>query len=313
MKPQPDDVERKVAALGFSLKKGTKPGAGYNLKHDATGEMPLGSDFRASPTEVDRYLEKRLLDMAQAFGLSLKKAERAKKFDDLTDNEARAALQNYSGNQLQRKEFFGYEVLNPKKQINTGEEVVLGQDHDASFEDVARYLQNLANDAGVDDDIEIDINKTKPRVAPPKPEKLREAASGHASKAEIVDLVNTAGKDLDLEPKAVTLDERRRRMALNMMLSTGRVGIDRLSPEFAARTQGRGGRGRPSERRAELRKRSVASSMVRSPLTITRSKRGDDRITPSRMLTGSLPERAPGVALTAWTYHCSRSPQCAST
>ena len=50
-----DDVERKAAALGFSLRKGTRAGAGYTVKHDATGETPFGDDFRAALNDVDRF------------------------------------------------------------------------------------------------------------------------------------------------------------------------------------------------------------------------------------------------------------------
>jgi hypothetical protein len=60
------------------------------------------------------------------------------------------------------------------------------------------------------------------------------AASGHADEAAIADLVKNVGKEFGPEPK-VTRDERRRRMALIDLLSTGRCNTDQLPPEDRAR------------------------------------------------------------------------------
>jgi hypothetical protein len=52
-------LDKQAAELGYSYRRGIKPGAGYNLVDDITGDTVLGDDdFTASLKSVKEYLEK---------------------------------------------------------------------------------------------------------------------------------------------------------------------------------------------------------------------------------------------------------------
>jgi hypothetical protein len=51
------ELERKGAALGFTLHRGTQRGAGYVVVDDKNGDRPLGNDFTASLAEVEDFLD----------------------------------------------------------------------------------------------------------------------------------------------------------------------------------------------------------------------------------------------------------------
>jgi hypothetical protein len=52
-------LDKQAAELGYSYPRGIKPGAGYNLVDDITGDTVLGDDdFTASLKSVKEYLEK---------------------------------------------------------------------------------------------------------------------------------------------------------------------------------------------------------------------------------------------------------------
>jgi hypothetical protein len=57
-------VETKAAELGYSVHKGETKFSGYLLIHDATGNKPLGNEYRLSLQDISRYLEKVASDLA---------------------------------------------------------------------------------------------------------------------------------------------------------------------------------------------------------------------------------------------------------
>jgi hypothetical protein len=101
-----DEIERKAAVVGFTLKRGSRTGAGYVLIHDGTDEKPLGDNFTASLKRIDKYLEDRLREMAGGFDLRLTKAKHAQQLHDLSSGEARASQQHQAtaGYMIEAKE-----------------------------------------------------------------------------------------------------------------------------------------------------------------------------------------------------------------
>jgi hypothetical protein len=57
-------IETRAAELGFSLHKGDTKFSGYLLIHDATGNKPLGNDYKSPLQDVARYLERAAHDIA---------------------------------------------------------------------------------------------------------------------------------------------------------------------------------------------------------------------------------------------------------
>ena len=50
-------LDQQAAELGYSYRRGIKPGVGYNLVDDFSGDMPLGDDYTASLKAVKEYLD----------------------------------------------------------------------------------------------------------------------------------------------------------------------------------------------------------------------------------------------------------------
>ena len=66
-------LDKQAAELGYSYRRGIKPGAGYNLVDDISGDTVLGDDYTASLKSVKEYLDniaKQLKTKAKELGYS---------------------------------------------------------------------------------------------------------------------------------------------------------------------------------------------------------------------------------------------------
>jgi hypothetical protein len=103
-------LRAKASALGFSMERGLKKGAGYVLV-DVNGDKPLGTDYTASLDDIDRFLN----DFADDAGIDVAETSRAEPIKPPpTKAEIRKSLANHPDAGEIKK------VLEPP--LSTGEE-----------------------------------------------------------------------------------------------------------------------------------------------------------------------------------------------
>jgi hypothetical protein len=140
-------LDKQAAELGYSYRRGIKPGAGYNLVDDISGDTVL-DDYTASLKAIKEYLDrvaKELKAKAKALGYSYE--------IDSEDHDIYVLIEDSTGDTL------------------------LG---DATLKDVRAFLDNAASDL----DVEVEITKL-PKVAPPSPKDIADALRGHNAAPEI--------------------------------------------------------------------------------------------------------------------------------
>ena len=108
----------------------------------------------------------------------------------------------------------------------------LGTDYTASLDDIDRFLNDFADDAGIDD---VETSSDEPSKPPPTTAEIRKSLAGHPDAGEIKKV---------LQPPPATREEQRRRIALDRLFLTGAtarssMAFDRLpeaeKQEFYAR------------------------------------------------------------------------------
>ena len=152
-------LDKLATELGYTYRRGIKPGAGYNVVDDISGDTVLGDDdYTASLKAVKEYLDnvaKQLKAKAKALGYSYER-------DDDEDRE-------------------GYVLL----EDNTGD-IVLGDGYSATLKDIRAFLDSAADDLGVD------VEVTKAKVEPPSREDIAESLRGHHAAKEIRAMMKSA-------------------------------------------------------------------------------------------------------------------------
>jgi hypothetical protein len=163
-------LAKTAAELGYSYRRGIKPGAGYNLVDDISGDMPLGDDdYSASLKSIKEYLDtiaKQLKAKAKELGYSYAR-------DDDEDRD-------------------GYVVIE-----DSTDEIVLGDGYTATLKDIRAFLDNVASDLGV----EVEITKL-PKIAPPSRKDINKALRGH----EHDDEIRAMAKSTKVEPPKPMVD-----------------------------------------------------------------------------------------------------------
>jgi hypothetical protein len=110
----------------------------------------------------------------------------------------------------------------------------LGTDYTASLDDIERFLNDFADDAGIDD---VETGSDEPSKPPPTTAEMRKSLAGHPDPGEIKKV---------LEPPSETREEQRRRIALDRLIWTiatarSSMAFERLSEaekeEFYAKLQ----------------------------------------------------------------------------
>jgi hypothetical protein len=138
-------LDKQAAELGYSYRRGIKPGAGYNLVDDITGDTVLGDDdFTASLKSVKEYLEKiakQLKTRAEELGYSYE-------CDSDEDRDGYVLIEDSTG------------------------EIALGDGYTATLRDIRGHLDSIAKDLGV----EVEITKL-PKIAPPSRKDLTRRCS----------------------------------------------------------------------------------------------------------------------------------------
>jgi hypothetical protein len=250
-----DDIEMKAQLLGFALAKGSRRGAGYELR-DAEGKVMLGEGNAASLKQVDKFLDDRVRDMAKALGFRLTTAKE-RGTDALSSGEMRAAQQAARGGyKLEQKEI----VTDQGRREETDKErderarsggqktiwvTVLGEDSaglggdfntmqggdfSATLHDVIEYLKEHKADVGIDDDdIEVDVNKHLKKVAAPSVQKMSASLKGHDNAAAIRDrgFGNSLGEN---KPTKEEADLRRALDALDQSYYGHLRAVEKLNP-----------------------------------------------------------------------------------
>jgi hypothetical protein len=164
--------------LGYSYRRGIKPGAGYNLVDDISGDMPLGDDYTASLKSVKEYIDnvaRQLKAKAKELGYSFER--------DFEDRD-------------------GYVLVE-----DSTDDKPLGDNYSATLKDIRAFLDSVANDLGV----EVEITKL-PKIAPPSRKDINKALRGHehadeiramAKSAKVADKPTVTLHDLNLEVRAL--------------------------------------------------------------------------------------------------------------
>jgi hypothetical protein len=110
----------------------------------------------------------------------------------------------------------------------------LGTDYTAALDDIERFLNDFADDAGIDD---VETSSDEPSKPPPTKAEVRKSLADHPDAGEIKEV---------LEPPPSTREEQRQRLALDHLFRTGATGrsamaFERLSEaekeEFFAKLQ----------------------------------------------------------------------------
>lgn len=208
-----ESVEEKARALGLNLERGLGKFAGFELK-GPDGEVVLGVGHTASLKATDDFLDNHIKTKARALGFRLSAKKSVKSFDEFTSGEARA---------VQREATTGYKL----ETIGADGTAVLGDDSSATILEIIAYLNKHQIDVGIDD-VDIEVDDKKPKIAPPSLAKMRKALAGHAN-AEEINRIGYGNKIPDRRPtKAV----QNRRQAIEHLLGTTRsLGFDKLPPE----------------------------------------------------------------------------------
>jgi hypothetical protein len=164
--------------LGFSYRQGIKPGAGYNVIDDISGDTVLGDDDYTAPLKsVKEYLDniaKQLKAKAKALGYSYER--------DFEDRDGYVLVEDATG------------------------QIVLGDGYMATLKDIRAFLDNIATDLGVD----VEVTKL-PKIGPPSKKDINKALRGHEHAAEIRAMAksakvadpNSALQDLKFELRAL--------------------------------------------------------------------------------------------------------------
>jgi hypothetical protein len=172
-------LDKQAAELGYSYRRGIKPGSGYNLTDDISGDKVLGDDdYTASLKAVKEFLDtvaKQLRAKAKQLGYSYER-------DDDEDRD-------------------GYVLIDD----STGE-IALGDGYTATLKDIRAFLDNVAADLGV----EVEITKL-PKIGPPSQKDISKALRGHELAAEIKAMTKSAKV---ADPSGPTLDLKFEQRAL---------------------------------------------------------------------------------------------------
>ena len=142
--------------LGYTYRRGIKPGSGYNVIDDITGDTVLGDDdYTASLKAVKEFLDnvaKQLKAKAKALGYSFER--------DFEDRDGYVLIEDITGDKP------------------------LSDNYTATLKDIRTFLDNVASDL----DVEVEVTKL-PKVKPPSKQKLADALRGHKSADQIKEAV----------------------------------------------------------------------------------------------------------------------------
>lgn len=217
-----EEVTAKAAALGFTFERGTHRGAGYRLTNK-DGEAVFGDGYTAGLKEVNKFLDQHIKQKAEAVGVQFTTQKRVESLHELSSGETRAATVSTIGYKLEKRDVIldkGRREDDRKTREDRlrsgGKNVewvtVLGIDYTATLAEVIAYLDERADDIGIDaDDIEIDDKK--PKVAAPSLQKMAASIRGHDGATEI-SRVGYGNKEIDRRPRQ---DEIRIRQALERL------------------------------------------------------------------------------------------------
>ena len=172
MNPNKLDVtklDEQAAELGYCYRRGIQRGAGYIVADDISGDMPFGEKYTAPLKAVKEYLDNVAKQLkAKALGYSYER--------DFEDRDGYVLIEDATG------------------------EIVLGDGYTATLKDIRAFLDNVANDLGV----EVEVVTKRPKVKPPSPQKLAAALRGHADAKEIKAMAKSA--NVNLKPKITSHD-----------------------------------------------------------------------------------------------------------
>jgi hypothetical protein len=149
--------------LGYSYRRGAKPGAGYIVIDAISGETPLGDDYTTPLKAVKEYFDtiaKQLKAKAKALGYSY-----------VQDSEDRDAY-----------------VLT---EDSTGDTLLVSE----TLKDIRAFLDSAASDL----DVEVEITKL-PKVAPPSPKDIADALRCHHAAKEIRAMAKSAKVEVKPTP-----------------------------------------------------------------------------------------------------------------
>jgi hypothetical protein len=153
-------LDKQAAELGYSYRRGIKPGAGYNIVDDISGDMPLGDDYTTPLKAVKEYFDN--------IGKQLK---------------AKAKAPGYSFERDCDEDRDGYVLV----EDSTGE-IVLGDGYTATLRDIRAFLDNVASDL----DAEVETSAKVAKVKLPSRQKLAAALRSHSDAKEIKELMKSA-------------------------------------------------------------------------------------------------------------------------
>jgi hypothetical protein len=241
LKMNEQQIEGKAASLAFAIERGTGCDAAHYFMKDCDGKIVGKGSLKKMDLLLDDHIKKKVA----ALGLRLSAKKVAGSFDDMSTGEVRAAQREMTtGYKLERKEVIADKgrAGEDRKQredraVHGGQNVewitVLGPDHTATWSEVIEYLNNYANDVGLDS-TDVDSGAALPMTefAASNPIKrtlsdaeFNEAIENHANANQI-----KATRGVKPRPGR---DEQRRQQAIDDFLSlmNSPVRWDRLSPE----------------------------------------------------------------------------------
>jgi hypothetical protein len=210
-----DDCELKAAALNLTLKRGPLTNAGYEVR-DAAGAVAYGEGFTGGLKHIDKFLVDYLAERAEAVELKLTRVKPGLNLAGMSAAELRNAQQAATPLYvLERRDVVTDTGRAEESQADRDDRfkrqckdvVMVTEFGPATFQEVARYIDDYAADTGADDDVEVDRNSHLKKVKAPTKEALREAAAG--SDAETIKLTRDADRDYGERKGPLTPEQRR--------------------------------------------------------------------------------------------------------
>lgn len=234
-----EEITAKAAALGFTFERGTHRGAGYQLTNKE-GEAVLGDGHTAGLKEVNKFLDQHIKQKAEAVGVQLTTQKRVTGLHELSSGETRAATVSVVGYKLEKRDVIldqGRREDDRKtreERLRSGGRIVewvtvLGIDYTATLPEVIAYLDQRADDIGIDaDDLERDDKKKK--IAPPSLQKMAASIRGHDNTAEIA-RIGYGNKEIDRRPRGEEIRVRDALAAMTILSGSAKsAAFHKLTP-----------------------------------------------------------------------------------